>query len=319
MRRPIVVLSEDINPAGKKILSDKFEIVIPPDTSEEALLEWVPNAFGIILRATTRVTRKVIEHASKLKVIARTGVGVDNIDLTAAKERGIYVCITPGMNDVTVAEHTVALILALAKQIRLMDRATRAQQWNFRFSENQVEVNGKILGLVGLGAIGRQVAQKCASGLGMKIFAYDPFVQQQGTIAGVEVTFCDTLEELFQSADFISVHAPNLPETRGLVSKELLGMMKPNAFYINTARGQLVDEPALIHLLQQKKIAGAALDVFWDEPLPATSPLNSLENVVLTPHAAGSTWESNVRIAESAALAVLDVFEGREPKYYINK
>jgi len=316
--RPIVVLSEDINPAGKKLLAEKFEMVIPSDTSEDALLEVVPEAFGIILRATTRVTRRVIEHAPKLKIIARTGVGVDNIDLAAARERGLYVCVTPGMNDVTVAEHTLAFLLGLAKQLRRMDLASRSQNWGFRFSDRQTELEGKVLGIIGFGAIGRQVARKCAQGLGMTILVYDPFVKPETVGIDSVITFSDSLESIFRTADFISVHAPDLPGTKGMVTKELLALMKPTAYFINTARGPLVDEPALIEILQQGQIAGAALDVFWQEPLPAESSLNTLENVLLSPHAAGSTWESNVRIAESAALAVLDTYEGRVPKYLFN-
>jgi len=314
--KPKILLSEDINPVGKKLLEDKFDILIALDTSEATLLKIVKDVFGIILRATTKVNRKVIQCARELKVIARTGVGVDNIDIEAASTRGIYVCNTPGMNDCTVAEHTVALILGLAKQILRMDKAVRTQRWSERFSEQQMEVAGKTLGIIGLGAIGRLVAKKCGLGLDMKILVYDPYFN--GAVDANYITLIDNLEELFVQSDFISIHAPNLPETKGLVSLQYLSMMKNTAYLLNTARGDLVDEPALITVLKAKKIAGAALDVFQQEPLPADSPFNSLDNVILAPHVAGSTWESNVRIAKAAATAVLDVFEGRKPKFVYN-
>ncbi|MBD3287176.1 hydroxyacid dehydrogenase [candidate division KSB1 bacterium] len=315
--KPKVLLSEDINPAGKNLLKKQFEILIAPNTSEETLLKMIPDVFGIILRATSKVNGSVIEKAEKLKVVARTGVGVDNVDIDVASKRGIYVCYTPGMNNITVAEQTLAMILGLAKQIIHMDRSVRTQCWYERFSEKQAEIEGKTLGIVGLGAIGLTVARKCGPGLGMQILAYDPLVSQQ--IEESYIRFAESLEKLFQEADFITIHTPNIPENRGLINRGLLSQMKKSAYFINTARGELVDEQALIELLQQHKIAGAALDVFLTEPLPANSPFMKMDNVLLAPHVAGSTWESNVRIAESAARAVLDVWEGRMPEFVYNK
>lgn len=315
--KPKVLLSEDINPAGKDLLKDTFEILIAPDTTEKTLLKMAPDVFGIILRATSKVNKNVIDKASELKVIARTGVGVDNVDVDEASKRGIFVCYTPGMNNITVAEQTLAMILGLAKQVIHMDRAVRTQCWQERFSEKQTEIEGKTLGIVGLGAIGLTVARKCGPGLGMKILAYDPLVKDQ--IHESYIQFTDSLEELFQQADFISIHTPNIPENKGLINRTLLSQMKKSAYFINTARGELVEEQALIELLQDKKIAGAALDVFMKEPLPVDSQLIKMDNVILAPHVAGSTWESNVRIAESAAMAVLAVWEGRKPEFIYNK
>ena len=315
--KPKVLLSEDINPAGKDLLKDKFNILIAPDTTEETLLKLVPDVIGIILRATSKVNKAVIDKATKLKVVARTGVGVDNVDIDAASKRGIYVCYTPGMNNITVAEQTLAMIFGLAKQLIHMDKSVRTQCWQERFSEKQTEIEGKKLGIVGLGAIGLTVARKCGPGLGMKILAYDPIVQDQ--IQESYIKFTENLEELFQESDFISIHTPNIPENKGLINRNLLSRMKKSAYFINTARGELVEEQALIELLQRKKIAGAALDVFLKEPLPSDSPFVKMNNVILAPHVAGSTWESNVRIAESAAMAVLDVWEGRKPEFIYNK
>ena len=316
--KPKVLLSEDINPLGKKLLEGKAEIIIAPDTSKESAIKLVQDVEGVILRATTRFDADVIASASKLKVIARTGVGVDNVDIEAATRKGILVCNFPGMNNLTVAEHTIAMIMALAKQVVHMHNAVKEGNWSERFSPDQTEVEGKTLGIVGMGQIGRLVAQKCRNGLGMDILAYDPFVVDKNEL---EVTFAASLEELFRKADFITIHVPNLPQTKGLVSKELLGMMKHAAFLVNTSRGEVIDELALIHALESNQIKGAALDVFREEPLPENHPLMFLDNVILSPHCAGSTWESNVRIALGAAQAVLDVLEGRLPdiKYIYTK
>ena len=316
--RPKVLLSEDINPLGKKLLEGKAEIIIAPDTGKETAITLVQDVEGVILRATTRFDAEVIASASKLKVIARTGVGVDNVDIRAASERGILVCNFPGMNDLTVAEHTIVLIMALAKKVVHMHHAVKAGDWAERFSPALTEVEGKTLGIIGMGRIGRLVAKKCGDGLGMNILAYDPFVSDRNDPG---IRFTDQLEELFRISDFVTVHVPNLPETKGLVSKELLGIMKQTAFLVNTSRGEVIDEPALVHALDSNQIKGAALDVFWEEPLPENHPLMFLDNVILSPHCAGSTWESNVRIAVGAAQAVIDVLEGRRPyeKYIYNK
>lgn len=314
--KPKVLLSEDIHPAGKSLIEDQFELLIAPDTSEETLLNMVSDVFGIILRATTNVNEKVIRKAENLKVIARTGVGVDNVDIDAASKKNIYVCYTPGMNDHTVAEQTVAMILALSKQIIHMDHSVRDEKWNERFSEKQFELKGKTLGIIGLGAIGYRVSEKCSKGLEMRILAYDPFFKAKPRDEQIMIT--DRIDDVFIQSDFVSLHVPNTPENKMLVDNRLLSLMKPTAYFVNTARGGLVDEKALIEILLKGKIAGAALDVFVEEPLPANHPFVKMKQVVLSPHVAGSTLDSNVRIAKSAAMAILDVFEGRQPECVYN-
>ncbi len=316
---PKILLSEDINPEGKKLFEDKAEIVIAPDTSKQTALRLVKDVTGIILRATTIIDAEIIEQALNLKVIARTGVGVDNVDVDAATKRRILVCNFPGMNNLTVAEHTFAMIMALSKQLIHMHHAVKSGNWNERFSPFQTEVEGKTLGIIGMGQIGQTVASKCRQGLGMNILAYDPYITANQNNSAF--TFTNKLEEIFRQSDFVSIHVPNNPETKGMVSAELLGMMKKNAYLVNTSRGSVIDEPALIENLKNKKIRGAALDVFWNEPLPADSMFHLLDNVILSPHCAGSTWESNVRIAIGAAQAVIDVIEGRLPdsRYIYNR
>ena len=314
--KPKVLLSEDINPLGKELLEGKAEIIIASDTSKATVIKLVQDVVGVVLRATTKFDADVIASAKKLKVIARTGVGVDNVDIDACTKRGILVCNFPGMNNLTVAEHTVSMIMALSKQVVHMHNAVLEGQWSERFSTKQMEVEGKTLGIIGMGQIGQLVGKKCKDGLGMNILGYDPFVADKMKNSGF--MFTNQLKELFSKSDFVTLHIPNLPETKGLVSKELLGLMKESAFLINTSRGELVDETALIEALQNNKIKGAALDVFWKEPLQINNPLTKLDNVILSPHCAGSTWESNVRIARVATQAVLDVIEGRmPPKQYV--
>lgn len=309
---PKVLLSEDINPLGKELLKGKAEIIIAPDTSEATAMELARDVIGIILRATTQINAAIIRNSPHLKIIARTGVGVDNVDVEAASERGIYVCNFPGMNNLTVAEHTIAMIMALSKQVVHMHNSVKTGNWNERFSINQIEVADKKLGIIGMGQIGNIVAKMCHDGLGMNILAYDPYIRNK--MKDDSITFVDHLENLFMESDFISVHVPNLPETKGMVSEKLIGLMKKTAYLINTSRGAIVDEPSLIRVLKNRMIQGAALDVFWQEPLPIQSPFLSLDNVILSPHCAGSTWESNVRIAMGAAQAVLDVIEGKSPQ-----
>ena len=309
--KPKVLLSEDINPEGKKLLDGKAEIIIAPDTSKETALHLVRDVTGIILRANTAIDAEIIANAPRLRVIARTGAGVDNIDILAATEKGIYVCNFPGMINQSVAEHTMTMIMAVSRHVIHMHSAVKSGMWQERFSPFQAEVEGKSLGVIGMGRIGSLVAKKCRNGLGMNILAYDPYVS--GSMKDTGIVFTERLEELFQQSDYITIHVPNLPETQGMVSRVLLGMMKESAYLINTSRGQVIDESALIHALENKAIRGAALDVFSQEPLPQNHPLNLLDNVILSPHSAGSTWESNVRIAKAAAQAVLEVIEGRRP------
>jgi D-3-phosphoglycerate dehydrogenase / 2-oxoglutarate reductase len=316
---PKILLSEDINPLGKELLKGKVEIIIAPDTSESTTMELVRDVTGIILRATTQINAKIIRNAPLLKIIARTGVGIDNVDVKTASENGIFVCNFPGMNNVTVAEHTVAMILALSKQVVHMHHSVKTGNWNERFSEQQMEVEGKIIGIIGMGHIGYLVAKMCHFGFGMKILAYDPYALHN--IKDDYILFAERIEDLFKESDFVTIHVPGIPETKGIVSREMLELMKQTAYLVNTSRGATVDESALIEILRNKKIRGAALDVFLYEPLSVQSPFQALDNVILSPHCAGSTLESNVRIATGAAQVVLDVIEGRHPnpKYVYNK
>ena len=313
MAKPKVFISEPIHQKGLELLDDIVEIVEAPDTSKKTVLSLIKDCQAAILRATTQFDAEVINTARNLRIIARTGVGYNNVDLAAASNRGIYVTLTPGANTTTVAEHVLTMILTLGKQVFFMDLAVREGQWNNRFSNFQMDVSGKTVGIIGLGAIGQEVARLC-DGLGMLVLAYDPFTTD---FSGSKRT--DNLQDIFRESDFVTLHCPVLPATRHLVNKEYLSMMKTTAYLINSSRGALINETDLVEALQDQRICGAALDVFENEPLRPDHPLAGLSNVILSPHCAGSTVESNERIAVMAAQAVLDTLEGKRPKHICNE
>ena len=309
-----VLLSQAINPAGMKVLEGKVELVILADTTVETIKKMVIDVEGIILRTNIKVTREIMEAAPSLKIISRTGAGVDNVEVAAATEKGILVCDTPGVNSNSVAEQTLAILLGLAKQLKIMDKAVSEGNWKIRSTGKAVDVDGKTLGLIGIGRIGSLVAHKCRQAFNMKVIAYDPYVKQA---EGIELY--SSLDQVFQEADFISIHVPYVEQTHHLVNAKLLNLMKPDAYLINTSRGPLVDEKALIEVLEKGSIAGAGLDVFEKEPPSLDNPLLRLNNVILTPHSSALSRECEMKVHITAAQAVVDFLEGRQPKYIYNK
>ncbi|MDN5276198.1 MAG: D-3-phosphoglycerate dehydrogenase / 2-oxoglutarate reductase [Clostridiales bacterium] len=310
-------MPEKIIDEGLQLLKGKAEVVILNDITEQAIINEVHDAFAIILRSRAKITRKIIEAAPRLKVISRTGAGYDNIDVEAATQHGVMVCNLPGINSLPVAEHTIALMLALMKQLPKMDSYVRNKQWYKRNELIAEEVAGKTVGIVGFGKIGREVLVRCKA-LGMNILAYDPYIDKQ-QFNGDSIRFCDSLDEIFSKADVVTLHVPNIPETRGMVTKQLIYLMKPTAYIINTSRGEVIDQDALVEALKERRIAGAALDVFHKEPLESDDPLLELDNVILTPHVAALTKESGVKMAVEAVKQVIDCLEGRIPKYIVNR
>jgi D-3-phosphoglycerate dehydrogenase len=242
---------------------------------------------------------------------------VDNVDIEAATEKKILVCNLPRANNLSVCEHAISLIMTCAKQLEYMEDGVRQGNWKARNAGTPVEIEGKTLGVVGMGHIGSLVAKKCHDGLGMKILAYDPYVVEK--FKDYDYRFCGSLEELFKQADFVTLHCPNIPETKGMVTRELLFAMKPSAYIINTARGGVIVEKALIDVLKENRIAGAGLDVFEKEPPDADNPLLNMVNVVVTPHSAALTKEASVRMSVEAAKAVDDYFSGKMPDYIYNR
>jgi len=309
-----VLLSKPINPAGMKVLEGKVEPVILSDFNVETIKKMVTDVEGIILRTNIKVTREIIEAAPYLKIISRTGAGVDNVDMTAATEKKILVCNVPGGNSNSVAEHALSLIMAMAKQLKVVDKAVHAGNWKIRYASKAVDLDGKTLGMVGIGHIGSLLAQKCRLAFNVKVIAYDPYVKQA---EGVEL--CSSLEQLFSQSDFISIHVPYTKETHHLVNARLLSLMKPDSYLINTSRGSVVDEKALIEALENASIAGVGLDVFEKEPPSPDNPLLKFDNVITTPHSAGLNRDCERKLAIEAAQAVVDFLGGRQPKYIYNK
>jgi len=310
--KPLVLLYEPIHADAVAVLAQKAEILWARSLDEESLLAQVPPVDGIIVR-NWKVTRRVMEAAPRLKVIGRHGIGVDQIDIQASNELGIVVVNTPGAATESVAEHSLGLMIAVAQHIVQADRAMRAGNWHMRDGITGDELQHKTLGIVGCGRIGTRVATLCHTALEMPVLYHDivDVPQAEAQLGARRVP----LDELLQMADVVSLHVPLLAETRGLIGREALRRMKRSAFLVNTSRGPVVDQAALIEALQEGWIAGAGLDVFDPEPLPPDSPLLRLQNVVVTPHMAAYTKEGLLNMALSVVDDVLAVLEGRVPKH----
>jgi D-3-phosphoglycerate dehydrogenase len=295
-----VVVADKISERGVKLLKEQREWKIV-QTTKETLQAEIAAADALIVRSATKVTAGLLERGAKLRVVGRAGVGVDNIDLEAATKRGVLVMSTPGGNAVSVAEHTFALMLALARQVPRLDRAIHEGRWE-KSSAAGTEVRGKTLGLIGLGRIGSEVAVR-ADGFDMRVLGYDPFISEAAAQElNVELV---PLDQLLAESDFISLHTALSPATQNLINAANIAKMKTGARIINAARGELIDEAALAAALKNGKLAGAAVDVFAEEP-PKNSPLVGLPNVIGTPHVAGSTAEAQEEVGTQVAVQVRD-------------
>jgi D-3-phosphoglycerate dehydrogenase len=309
-----VLLYEDMHQAGKQLLSEKAEIVFARSLDEDDLIEQVKDVDAVIIRANGSVTARLMDAAPKLKVIGRHGVGIDVIDLEAARERGIIVCNTPVANVESVAEQAVGLMLAVSKHIARADKAIREGCWHVRYECIGQELYGRTLGLIGLGRIGGRVAEICHFAFHMPVVYYDivSYPQAEERLDARRLT----MDAVLARADYVSLHVPLLPATRGLIGREQLGLMKKGAIFINTARGPIVDEAALVEALATGHLAGAGLDVYCVEPIAADNPLLRLENVVLTPHMSAHTDDA-LRAMSLVAEDVLRVLEGQGPVYRV--
>lgn len=312
-----VLIPQDITAAGKDYLREKgYEIKMGTGITVEAIAKDVEDCDAILAR-TAPFPAEVLRAGKKLKVIGRHGIGVDNIDVKTATELGIYVTYAPLSNANSVAEHTIMLILASAKNLVKIDREFRNGDFEIRNRLKGMDLDGKTLGLIGLGRIGRMVAKKTTYGLGMKVIGYDPYLTKDQVDAEIELT--TDWDYVFKNADIISLHLPSTPETKGRVGKSEFEMMKSTAIFINCARGDIVNETELINALQQKKIAGAALDVFNQEPPAKENPLLKLDNVIVTPHNAALTQESMDRMGLHAAIGIDEVLSGKKPSWAVNQ
>jgi D-3-phosphoglycerate dehydrogenase / 2-oxoglutarate reductase len=309
-----ILIPEKLADPGIELLKRDFEVDVRPGLSPEELLGTIGEYDGMIIRSATRVTAEVIDRADNLKAIGRAGIGVDNIDIEAATKRGVIVANAPESNTVAAAEHTLGLMLASARRIPAADSSLRDGEWK-RGAFKGVEVSGKTLGLIGLGHVGAIVARG-AHGMGMRVLAYDPYVSED-RMRQVNVERAETTDEVFEQSDFVSLHVPRTPQTLGLVNEASLAKMKPSAYIINVARGGIVDETALYNALKDGTIAGAALDVFAEEPT-TQSPIFTLPNVVVTPHLGASTAEAQDRAGITAAEQVATALRGAVPLHAIN-
>jgi len=270
----------------------------------------------IFAGATILYTGEVFDSLPNLRMIVRTGIGIDNVDSDAAAERGVVFCNTPDGPTESTAEHAVALLMAVAKRIIPGHVGMSTGGWPPRSALMGTEVQGKTLGLVGLGRIGRRVAHICGAGLGMRVVGSDPFVSAEAA-AQMGVELCSQ-DEVIAQADFLSLHAPNIPATHKMINRESIARMKTGAYLINVARGPLVDMDALIEALDSDKLAGAGIDVFDEEPPAADYPIRFHPKVVLTPHSASTTGDGRARIEQMAVARVLEFFGGQKPKDICN-
>lgn len=307
-----VLLPQPIARAGMELLekSGRFEVIVLSSPDMEKVKEVIAEVDVLLVRSGFKVYRELLEIAPRLKVISRVGAGLDNIDVAYARKKGIEVFNVEGANALSVAEHTIAFVLALAKNLFDFDRRVRKGEWDIRYAYRTFEIQGKTLGVVGFGLIGRETA-RLALGLGMRVLFYDPFVEGE---FGLPVERMNSLGDLLRESDFVSLHTPLNEHTRGMIGEKELKCMKPTAFLINVSRGAVVDTYALCMALQEKWIAGAATDVFTEEPPPTNHALFSLENIILTPHVAGLTRECSERVAIKAVENLIRTLEDRERK-----
>jgi D-3-phosphoglycerate dehydrogenase len=315
-----VLLPQPIETEAISLLEKENCIVTTaPAPEPETVLPLLKDAHGLILRTGITISRELIESADELLVISRTGGGLDNVDVKAATEKGILVTSNLGVNTVSVVEHVLSMILALSKRLLLLDNAVRNKNFGIRYQNLPRDIYGKTIGLLGFGRIGCEIGRICYQIFGMQVIAYDPYLPEEKKAEYRSwVTFAE-LYELISKSDVVSIHVPLTDKTRHLVGDAEFSLMKTDAILINASRGGVVNEVALIKALQNNQIAGAGLDVFNEEPVPADNPLLKLENVILTPHTAALTRECVTRMATEAAKCVLDVFAGREPPNVANR
>jgi D-3-phosphoglycerate dehydrogenase len=301
-----IIVCDPVSPKGIALLQQRPEfqvVVLPKRLTEAELLPVVADATALVVRSETKVTRKVIEAAKQLRVVGRAGVGVDNVDVEAATQHGIVVMNTPGGNTVTTAELSFALLLALARKVPQAYTSMTAGKWDRKLFQG-LELAGKTLGVLGMGRIGTEVAKR-AIAFGMRVIAYDPYLTEDRAKA-IGAEFADSVDDLYRVADFITVHMPVTPETKHMLNAAAFAKMKPGVRVVNCARGEIVVEADLITALESGKVAGAALDVYAVEPLPADHPYRKQPNLILTPHLGASTGEAQ----EKCGIEVAEVIAG---------
>jgi len=308
-----VLIADPCSEEGIACLRDVAQVDVKTGLKGPELISIIGDYEALMVRSQTQVTDKIIAAGKKLMIIGRAGVGIDNINVEAATQRGIVVVNAPTGNTISAAEHTIALILASARQIPLANASLKSGKWE-RSKFMGIEVRGKTLGVIGLGNIGSEVAKR-ARGMEMKVLGYDPFVSAERA-AQLQIKVA-TLEQIYKESDFITVHVPLNAQTKGMIGEKEFAMMKPTTRIINCARGGIIDEALLARMVAEKKIAGAAIDVFSKEPM-TDSPLFKVDNIIVTPHLGASTEEAQVTAARDVAEQIVDVLGGRPAKYAVN-
>ena len=311
-----ILITDPLAPQGIEVFrhAPGFEVDVQVALKPDELKQIVGDYDGWVIRSGTKVTRELIEAARNLKVIGRAGVGYENIDIEAASKKGIVVMNTPGGNNVTTAEHTLSLMMALARHIPQAVASVKAGKWE-RNKFIGVELCNKTLGVIGLGNVGRIVAER-AAGLKMKVIGYDPFISVENIARlGVEPV---SLEEIFKKSDFITVHVPLTPDTHGMINHDAFAKMKTGVRIINCARGGIIDEKDLADAIREGKVAGAALDVYVEEPPSADHPLIKMEHVITTPHLGASTDEAQLNVAVGVAEQMVDFLTQNIVRYAVN-
>lgn len=321
MSKTILVTGPDLDPAAAQLVADHgYETVHTPAYADSAVISQFlqkTRAEGIVSRMG-RLDAGVMDTAPQLKVISKHGVGVDNIDIQAAADRGIPVLVATGANAISVAEHAIALLLATVKRIVPLDAGLRAGRWEKPGFSGR-EIAGSTLGLVAMGAIG-QATGRMAKGLGLHLVGYDPYAPDSA-FEDLGVTRCTTVEEILAQSDFVSLHCPLTDQTRGLLNAESIALMPEGSYVINTARGGLIDEPALVAAIRSGHLAGAGLDTFAVEPPAADHPFFAVPEIVLTPHIGGVTRQAGARVGVDAVRGIFQILDGQPvaPERIINR
>lgn len=308
-----ILVSDPVAPEGIELLRSQGDVDVKLELDPKDLISIIGQYNALVVRSETKVTADIIEAGNRLQVIGRAGVGVDNIDLDAATQMGIAVVNAPTGNTVAAAEHTIAMMMALARNIPQAHESLRRGEWT-RSAFTGIEVRNRVLGIIGLGKVGAEVARK-ANGLQMRVYGYDPFVSQEhSNFLGLELV---SLARIFKESDFICMHTPLTESTRGLIGEKEISTMKPSVRILNTARGGLIDEEALFKAVEEGRVAGAALDVFSKEP-PGDNPLLKNGRIIVTPHLGGSTEEAQSEVAREVAEQVIAVLQGQSARYTVN-
>lgn len=311
-----VLLAQNVAQAGITLLKEHgYEVVQAPEENREGMKEWISDCDAVFSK-TFFLDEEILRAGKKLKVVAKHGVGIDNVvSLDTATKLGLYVVNTPLANMESVAEHTIAGMLAFSERIIAMDAATRAADFEAPERGGLNEIGGKTIGIIGLGNIGKSVARK-ALAFNMHVLGYDPYVKREALPEQVELV--SDVNEIYRRADYITLHLGATPETINMVTEAQFAMMKPSAVFINYARGSLVKEQDLVEALRSRRIRGAVLDVYRDEPPAADNPLLHMENVLLSPHSAALTEEALDRMSYQGAQGIVEVLSGQRPTWCPN-